>query len=140
MSDKLYALAEVLINHNRKPCIHYNKLFMPLYLTCNTFYNKYFSEKLELSDCDNCPFKEINGYVHLLNYLALHPISWDYDIDEINASQSNIENIFQHKTEEIVIKNIKTPNFKSTKTKNIKNNYKHNGQQLRKQNQLKQPR
>ncbi len=221
MNEQLHIIAEVLLNYNSEPCIHFNELFLPLYLTCKTLYNKFVSEKRQVFDCDICHFREIicykckknntkscknckckiccisinltGGFINLndicnrcpkpkivlLEYaFALHPMimsihaleHWerivqvqfenkfnrlnirsknfnlDFDGDEENAFLPNIENIFQHRTEEVVVKSIKTPNFKSTKyfenkkTKNIKNNYKHNGQQFRRQNQLKQPR
>ncbi len=212
MNEQLYIVAEVLLNYNPEPCIHYNELFMPLYLTCKTMYNKFISEKRNVFNCDICHFRKIichkcnknntkscqnckckncnisinltGGFIdlrgicdrcpkpqfvgfHSLAYVSLiecldymfplqlgrnnHTLARrfdpiDFDGDEFNYLQYDVENIFQHRTEEIVIKNIKTPNFKSTKyfeykkTKNIKNNYKHNGQQFRRQNQLKQPR
>ncbi len=239
MDNQLYILAEVLLNYNPKPCIHFDKQFTPLYLTCKTFYNKYFTEKWQLFNCDICYFREIickacklfntkscidckcatcnisvnltggalnfkgicdrcpkpsiavfrgNNYGYIPNFYAtimmqqmneilafqaelmMHRIiestmheltvirkpiithNW-YEFENLrpqynlkNIIQDNIENIQQNKKEEIVIKNIKIGNFKSTKyfenkkTKNIKNNYKHNGQQFRRQNQLKQPR
>jgi hypothetical protein len=59
MVDMLYIFAEVLLNYNLKPCIHYNKHFMPLYLTCKTFYNKFLSDNLQLFNCDICYFRKI---------------------------------------------------------------------------------
>ncbi len=237
MDNQLYILSEVLLNYNPEPCIHFDKLFKPLYLTCKTFYNKYFSEKWKLFNCDICHFREIicigcklsntKSCIHCkclkcgisinltggsINYrnvcnrcrisvplLIIDYVTVAYNIrqiyikrlndimerqiklimnktmestmkklDESRAHkininnfnlinnlhnfqanqllQDNIEQVTQNKKEEIVIKNIKIANFESTKyfqykkIKNIKNNYKHNGQQFRRQNQLKQPR
>ena len=59
MSDQLYTFAEVILNYNLEPCVHYNKHFMPLYLTCKTFYNKYLNKKSHVFYCDICYFREI---------------------------------------------------------------------------------
>ncbi len=212
MSDQLHIIAEVLLNYNSEPCIHYNELFLPFYLTCKTMYNKFISEKRQVFNCDICHFRKITcetckkhnkkscfnckcskcnisinltgsfldsrgicdrcpklrfasfnlfDYIQAMTFLDylvpiqirqnIHPLvrrfeAIDYDGNEVNYLQYDVENVFQRRTEEVVVKTIKTPNFKSTnyfeykKTKNVKNNYKHNGQQFRKKNQLKQPR
>jgi len=232
MSDQLYTFAEVILNYNLEPCVHYNKHFMPLYLTCKTFYNKYFAEKWQVFDCDICYFREticdacllhntktcinctcsacgISGnltgclpncrgvcsrcpspflgygymsftYIPIIPSLFMIPspywnissahqveartkrsnLEWHTAtdisspeqnlliIDEIMA-RSRREKNEREKEEEIVVNNFRMSNFKATKyfenkkmkqTNITKNNYKHNGQQFRKQNQLKQPR
>ncbi len=220
MDNQLYILSEVLLNYNPKPCIHFNELFKPLYLTCKTTYNKFSYEKRQVFNCDICHFRKIicntcklnntkvcqnckcskccisinltgcslnhegicsrcpedsftygffvkyhytssllqipfityvqTPQLPLLSLPKIPVLHEKYDLRNYSSLKliyDKYEHInFEDKTEEIVIKNIKTPNFKSTKyfeykkIKNIKNNYKHNGQQFRKQNQLKQPR
>jgi hypothetical protein len=250
MSDQLYIFAEVLLNYNLEPCIHYNKHFMPLYLTCKTIYNKYFAEKWQVFDCDICHFRDVicntcqllntktcsdcnckncgisinltgsilkvgrcdrcpklaiyrdYDYIHTYYFVPMDMISSEWyhiepyqlktNINKIgtvnhkwieykqrqklitniikpeprqklinniakpeplNKPQINMQNKIREKMEEkekekedIIIKNIKISNFKFNnkfqykKINIVKNNYKHNGQQIRRQNQLKQPR
>lgn len=200
MENQLYSFAEVLVGYNDKPCMHYIMQFMPLYLTCNTFYNKYLNEKLQVFDCDICYFRDIICKVCLstniktcdvctcsacglsgnltgclpndngicdrcpspfpkikldYDYVPIFNTFWGIDVwnhihielakcraIRVNTAQN------QEPEKETIDKNVKMLNFKSTKyfeykkikkTNAIKNNYKHNGQQFRKQNQLKQP-
>ncbi len=62
MNEQLHIIAEVLLNYNPKPCIHFNKHFLPLYLTCKSMYNKFVSEKRQVFKCDICHFREIICY------------------------------------------------------------------------------